>query len=129
VAVEAQREGPGLLASLRRLGSSFVATLHSRAELLTLELERERIRVTRLAVLGVAALFFLALGALTATTFIIVAFWDTQRLVVIGFLTVLYLGIGMGIAVFVKREADRSTRPFSSSVAQLQKDRDKLSGV
>jgi uncharacterized membrane protein YqjE len=129
MAVAGQREGPGLLTSLRRLGSTLVATLHSRAELLTLELERERIRVTRLLVLGVAALFFLALGAFTATIFIIVAFWDSQRLVVIGVLTALYLGIGIGIAVFLKREADGSTRPFSSSVAQLQKDRDKFTGV
>ena len=128
MAAEAQREGPGLLASLRRLGSTIVATLHSRAELFTLELERERIRVTRLLLLGVAALFFLALGALVATIFIIVLFWDSQRLVVIGMLTVLYLGIGIGIAMFAKREADRSTRPFASSVAELQKDRDQVSG-
>ena len=127
MAVEAQREGPGLLASLRRLGSTVVTTVHSRAELFALELERERIRVTRLLLLGVAALFFLALGALAATIFIIVLFWDSQRLVVIGALTALYLGIGIGIAMFAKREADRSTRPFASSVAQLQKDRDKFS--
>ena len=128
MAVEARRDGPGLLASLRRLGSTLVATLHSRAELLTLELERERIRVTRLLLLGVAALFFLALGALTATLFIVVLFWDSQRLVAIGFLTAVYLGIGIGIAVFAKAEAGGSTRPFSSSIAQLEKDRDKFSG-
>jgi uncharacterized membrane protein YqjE len=129
MALEMQREGRGPLASLRRLGSTIVATLHSRAELFTLELQRERLRVARLLLLGVAALFFLALGALTATIFIIVLFWDSQRLLVIGFLTVIYLGLGIGIAMFAKREAERSTRPFSASIAQLKKDRDKLSGA
>ena len=114
----------GLGASLKRFGSSLIAVLHSRAELLSYELARERVSITRLLVLGVAALFFLSLGAITATIFVIVLFWDSQRLVAIGFLAVLYLGIGGGIAVFAQREAGRAKRPFSATVEQLRKDRD-----
>jgi uncharacterized membrane protein YqjE len=114
----------GLGASLKRLGSTLIAVLHSRAELISHELARERVSITRLLVLGVAALFFLALGAITATIFVIVLFWDSQRLIVIGFLTVLYLGIGGGIAVFAQREAGRAKRPFSTTVEQLKKDRE-----
>lgn len=117
----------GLFASLRTLGATLLATFHSRAELLAHELQRERVRVTRLVLLGVASLFFLALGALTATIFVIVLFWDSQRLVVIGFLTVLYLGLGAGIMTYAKREADRSKRPFSASLEQLRQDREQLS--
>ena len=73
-------EPRGLNASLRRLGTTLCATLHSRIELLALELARERTRVTRLVLLGLAALFFLTLGAITATIFVIVLFWDSQRL-------------------------------------------------
>lgn len=113
----------GLFDSLRRLGSTFVATLHSRAELLAHEVERERLRVTRLLLLGIAALFFLALGAITATIFVIVLFWDSQRLVAIGFLTLVYLGIGAGIAMFAKNEASRDSRPFAASLDQLRQDR------
>lgn len=119
----APRSG-GLLASLRRLASAFVATLHSRAELLSHEIERERIRVTRLLLLGVAALFFLALGAITATVFVIVLFWESQRLVVIGFLALLYLGIAGGLALYMKSEAGRAARPFAATVEQLRKDRE-----
>ena len=128
MALATQHEGRGPLASLRRLVTTLVSTLHSRAELFALELQRERVRIGRRLLLGVAALFFLALGALTATIFLIVLFWDSQRLVVIGFLTLLYLGLGVGIAIFAKREAERSTRPFPATIAQLKKDRDKLSG-
>jgi uncharacterized membrane protein YqjE len=115
-----------LLTCLRRLGESLVALLHTRVELFARELERERIRVTRLLLLGVAALFFVALGAVTFTIFIIVLFWDSQRLVAIGFLTVVYLGIGAGIAIFAKGEAQRSAKPFSASVAQLKEDREQF---
>ena len=123
----AEPDTPGLLASLRQLGSALAATLHSRAELLSYELQRERIRATKLLVLGVAAFFFLTLGAITATIFVIVLFWDSQRLVVIGFLTVLYLGLSAGIVAAIKRETARAKRPFSASVEQLRRDREHLS--
>ena len=116
----------GVFASLKRLGSTLAAVFHSRVELLAHELERERIRVTRLLLLGIAAYFFLTLSAITATMFIIVLFWDSQRLVAIGFLTVFYLSIGGGIILFAKREASRAARPFSSTLEQLKKDRDEL---
>ena len=122
----AEARTTGLLGSLRRLGASVVAMLHSRVELLARELERERVRVTRLLVLAMIALFFLALGALTATVFVIALFWDSQRLMVIGFLTLLYLGVGAAVAIFARREALRGARPFSASLAQLEKDREQL---
>ena len=119
-------EPRALSASLRRLGSTLFATLHSRVELLALEYQRERMGVMRLIVLGLAALFFLALGAITATLFVIVLFWDSQRLVAIGFLTLLYFAIGAGIVAFTKREAERIKKPFSASLEELRQDRERF---
>ena len=116
----------GLLVSLRRLGASLFALVHSRIELAALEIAREKTRITRLVLLGIVALFFLGLGAITATIFIIVLFWDSQRLVAIGFLTVLYLGIGAAVLSLVRKEAVESKRPFSVSLEELRKDRDRL---
>jgi uncharacterized membrane protein YqjE len=118
---------PGLLTSLRRLGATVVAVLQTRAELIAREFERERVRVTRLLILGVVGLFFFALGTITFTIFIIVLFWDSQRLVAIGFLTLLYFAIAAGIAIFAKREAARGAKPFSSTIAQLKHDCELLS--
>jgi uncharacterized membrane protein YqjE len=115
---------PGLLVSLRRLGAALSALLHSRFELFTRELQRERIRVTRLLLLGFVALFFFALGMLTLTLFVIVIFWDTHRLAAIGGVTLLYLGIAVGLAVCAKGEAGRAARPFASTLAELKKDRE-----
>lgn len=123
---EPRAPGGGLRSSLRRVGASIAAVVHSRIELAALEFEREKTRITRLVVLGVVALFFLGLGAITATIFIIVLFWDSQRLVAIGFLTVLYIGIGAGMLSLVRKEAVESTRPFSASLEELRKDRDRL---
>jgi uncharacterized membrane protein YqjE len=115
---------PGLFASLRRVGATLIAILQSRVELFAHEIERERVRVTRLLILGVVALFFLALGAVTVTIFVVVLFWDSQRLIAIGFLAALYLAIGGGLALYLKGEASRAARPFSASLEQLRKDRE-----
>lgn len=120
----AEARTPGLIASLRQLGSTVVAILQSRAELLSHELHRERVRLTRMLVLAVVALFFLTLGMITATIFLIVLFWDSQRLVVIGFLTLLYLGIALASALIIKREAAAAKQPFAATVAQLKLDRE-----
>ena len=119
---------PGLTGSLRRLGGALVAMLHSRVELLVRELERERLHLARLLVLTLAALLFLGLGAMTATLFLIVMFWDTHRLGVIGGLTVLYLALGVGIFLYTRNEAARGRRLFSSTVEQLRKDREHFVG-
>ena len=119
---------PGFIASLRRVGSTLAALLHSRVELLAHELERERVRVTRLLLFGVAAVFFLTLGAFTATIFIIVLFWDSQRLVAIGFLALLYFGVGGALLLFARQEASRAARPFSASLEQLRRDREYFTG-
>jgi len=65
---------------------------------------------------------------LTATIFVIVLFWDSQRLAAIGFLTVLYVGIGVGTALYARREAAESKRPFAATLEELRKDRDHLRG-
>lgn len=121
-----QARGRGLLESLRRLRSTFAALFHSRVELFAREFERERTRIVRLAVFALASLFFLALSVLTATLFIVVLFWDSQRLVAIGFLTALYLAIGIGIALYARHDASRGARPFSSTVEQLRQDRQRF---
>lgn len=123
---EPRAPGGGLRLSLRRLGASIAAVVHSRIELAALEIQREKTRIMRLVVFGMVALFFLGLGAITATIFIIVLFWDSQRLVAIGFLTVLYIGIGVGLLSLVRKETTESARPFSVSLEELRKDRDRL---
>ena len=123
-AKQPQPRAPGLLVSLRRLASAFSALLHTRLELLTKEFERERIRVMRLLLIGAVGLFFFALGMLTLTLFVIVIFWDSYRLEAIGAVTLVYLGVAIGLALYAKGEAGRAARPFASTLAELKKDRE-----
>jgi uncharacterized membrane protein YqjE len=115
----------GVLAALRRLGSTTVELLYTRLELVVTELEEERNRILRILVLVVAAGLFLALGIIVLTFFIIIFAWD-NRVLVAGLLTAAYLGIGAVLAVIARDALRTHVRLFAATLAELKKDRDKL---
>lgn len=117
----------GLLASVRTLGSTLIAALQTRLELLVAEVEDERIRLTRLWLLAMVALFLFALSVLTATLFVIVLFWDTHRLLAIGVLFLLFLLSGCAVAWHARKESRAKPRLLSTTLAELAKDREHLS--
>jgi len=116
-----------VLAALRRLAATAVGLLQTRIELLATELEEERARVFRILLLTVAALVFLALGVITLTFLVILLAWDTHRVLAAGLLTAAFLGIGALLALNARNAAKEKTKLFSASLAELAKDRDKLS--
>ncbi len=116
----------GLLASLRNLASTLVEAARTRLALLATEIEEERFWLARLWLLSLVASIFLMLGMFTLTVFLIVLFWETQRLLVIGLLAGLYLAIGTGVAIFARNMAQGRPKLFSASLDELAKDRDQL---
>lgn len=120
------QSGTGLLASVRTAAHTFIAALQTRLELLATEVEEERIRLTRLWLLAMTALFLFVLSVLTATLFIIVVFWDTHRLAAIAVLFLVYLIGGFIVAWYARKEAHAHPRLFSASIRELAKDRERL---
>lgn len=117
---------PGVLAALRRLTGNAVALLHTRLELLIVEIEEERTRFVRIVVLSVIAGFFLSIGVVTLTIFIILLAWETHGLLAAGLLAALYFGIGIALALTVRKLSKARSKLFSSSLAELKRDRDEL---
>lgn len=118
--------GKGLLESLTTLAATLVAVAHTRLDLLSANLEEEREHVISLLGTMLAALFCLGVGAVLATILLVVAFWDTHRLLVLGTLAGFFLAAGMaawGVAMYKVRTKPRL---FSASLAELLKDRQQL---
>jgi len=118
--------GGGLFSTLKTAAATLLAAVHTRFELLAAEVEEERVRLLRLALFALIALFFLALGVVMATLFVVVLFWDSQRLLVIGLLTVVYVTAGAVVAQVARREAQGRGRLFAASLGELKKDRERL---
>lgn len=117
---------PGLLASLRNLAATAVGILQTRLELLATEVEEERLRVLQIVFWAVIAVFFLVLGVLMVTLFFVVLFWDTHRVLVTGMSAALYLMLAVAIGLAVRSKARAKSKLFSASLAELAKDRERL---
>ena len=116
----------GLLAALRRLATTVVDLLRTRLGLLAAELEEERGRIVHFLVLAVSAGFFLALGIVSLTFFVILVAWETRPVLVAGLLTAAYLAIGVVLAVKARNIIFIKSKLFSASLEELRKDRDDL---
>jgi uncharacterized membrane protein YqjE len=123
---EEEREGGGLMDSVRRLAATAVGLVETRLEIVVTELEEEKLRLRQTLILAVVAGFCLAVAALLAVMLVVVIFWDTHRLAAIGALLALFLG-GAGWAVnAVLRQARGRTRLFEVTLGELRKDRERL---
>jgi uncharacterized membrane protein YqjE len=116
----------GLLESLTILAGTLVAIAHTRLDLLSVDLEEERAHLFSLLALTLAALFCLGIGVVLATILLVVAFWDTHRLLALGALAGFYLVIGMGVWAFALHKARTKPRLFAASLSELFKDRQQL---
>ena len=74
----------GLLDSLRNLARTFIAIVQTRIEIFASEIDEERTRLARIAVLAAVAALCIALSVILLVFFLVVLFWDTNRLVAIG---------------------------------------------
>ena len=118
----------GLLESLRNLARTFLAIVQTRIEIFASEIDEERTRLARIAVLAAVAALCIALAVILLVFFLVVLFWDTNRLLAIGVLAGVF-AIG-GIAACLGLRAAISQRPkfLSATLAELRKDRTKLEG-
>lgn len=109
---------------LRRMLSSIVSLMHTRLELIGIELAEERDRLIAVLFLGLAAAIFAMMALISLTALIAVAFWDTYRWQVLAAITIVY-GIGALIcALKVRSSLHGATIVFQATLNEFEKDRD-----
>lgn len=116
----------GLLTSLKNLTVTLIAIIHTRLELLSTDLEEGRERFISLLAIAFVSLFSLCFGAVLLTILIVVVFWDTHRLLVLGSLTGLFLLVGTVLGGIVVRRLKSMPRMFEASLAELIKDHQEI---
>lgn len=117
----------GLLGSIKNLAATLVAVARTRLQLLANEIEEEKLRLARLGLLSILAVFFFALGIIFLTLLVVVLFWDSNRILVIGGFAVIYLLLGIGLGMVVLKRAGARSRLFEASLRELAKDSERLS--
>ena len=114
---------PRLAESLHGIVDAGLQTVQTRLELLAVELQEEKLRLTGLALNTVLAGLLLGFGLMFLLVFLTVLFWEEHRLLALGISTVICL-IGGLLAASKAAHAFRSgTKLFSASLAELTRDR------
>jgi len=117
-----------ILESLKRLARTAVELVRTRLELLSLDVEEAKLRFLSILLAGAVAFACLTLGAIIGAFWLVVAFWDTHRMLVLGLLTGAFLGGGLLALAVVVAKVRRGPRLFAASLGELEKDRDALGG-
>ena len=79
-----------------------------------------------LVILALVALFCLGIGVVLATILLVVAFWDTHRLLVLGSLVGFFLAMSLAMGAFALHKVRSKPRLFAASMSELAKDRQQL---
>lgn len=123
-----ERARPRLAESLRGLLGSGLQIVQTRLELLALEVQEEKLRLTGLIINAVLCGLLLGFGIVFLMIFLTVLFWDEHRLLALGIGTAICL-LGGAIAGFRVAGAFRGgSQLFSASLAELRLDREAVGG-
>ena len=118
----------GLFASFKILVTSLVAITHTRLDLLLTDFEEDRLRLLGILSQTLVGLFCLGVGLVLASILLVVAFWETHRLLVLGSLAAFFVASGLITLAFVIDKIRAKPKLFASSLAELLKDWQQLNG-
>ena len=111
---------------MKVLAASLLAIAHTRLELFSTEIDEQRAWLGSMLVWALVALFCAGVGVVLATLFVVMALWDTHRLLALGIPAILFL-LGAGLAwLAVLGKARARPRLFEASLVELSKDRKEL---
>jgi uncharacterized membrane protein YqjE len=117
-----------LSSALRNLGLSAIGLAQTRIELLATEWEEERARLTRICIALAMMLCFVLLTIVAIGAFIVVAFWDSHRLLALGMVGGSF-ALGAVVSGLIAASAlARKPRLFAGTLAALDADRVAITG-
>jgi uncharacterized membrane protein YqjE len=121
-------EASGLFGSLRRLLATLLGIVSTRIELLANEWEEERLRLVRMILFALLAVFCFCMGMVLLTILIVVLFWRDNALLAAALLGGVYFAAAALFGWLLLRLLRQRTTLFSASLAELHKDRHQLGG-
>jgi uncharacterized membrane protein YqjE len=125
---EQSRTRGGLGGAASRLAASLLGLVRTRLELASVELTEERDRVQYQLTMLVVALAMFMFALLFAATWIIVYFWDTNRLTAIAVVALVFAAAGGALLMLRSQAARGAPMPFAATIAEFERDRAALAG-
>jgi len=112
--------------SSKRLGAAVLGLLHGHVELFGIELQEQKARTLSLLLFAGLALVFALLLLVALSALVLVLLWDSYRLAGVIGLCVFYAAAALLCGVRLKAAVFDESSPFSSTLEELAKDRERL---
>lgn len=113
----------GLFSAAGSFIDGILASAQNRLQLLSVELQEEKLRLVQIFIWVAAAVFagMMTLALLTVT--LVSFFWDTARVTALTGATLFY-AVGFGVLCWqFRRYLERQTKPFEATLGELGRDR------
>ncbi|HET6619501.1 MAG TPA: phage holin family protein [Dongiaceae bacterium] len=116
------RATDGIVRSARRMLAILVSMARTRLNLLAIEIMQEKSRLWLLLILTALAMLFAFMALLTLSLFVVVAFWDANRLLAIGCLFAFYVAAVVVTLVVLRQKSKIGSNLFAGTLGELAKD-------
>jgi uncharacterized membrane protein YqjE len=123
-----QSSARGLGGATARLGASLLGLVRSRLELASVELAEERDRVQYQVGSLVAAIAMFLFALAFVAMWVVVYFWDTNRLTAIAGVAIVFGAAGAALLMWRSQAARSAPTPFAATIAEFERDRAALAG-
>ena len=121
-------DNAGSFDALRRLGAAVVALGRIKLELVALEWQDEKARITQLLLLATLGSLLVGFALIALALTITVALWDTPQRLLALIVTTVVLGAGALASVWRIVVLLRGPSPLAGSVSELKRDEAALRG-
>ncbi len=115
-----------MLGSVRELARTLLSIVETRARLAASELEEQAVRLVEIAIWFALAILFLSVALVFFSLLVLIAFWDSHRMLAAGTLAIVYLAVGIGAMLLARTRLRERPPLFSATLEELGKDVEQL---
>jgi uncharacterized membrane protein YqjE len=120
------RPALGVMDSVRTTLATTAKVIRTRLEIISTELEEQREWMQHLVLLAVAGLFFVSMGLVMLTFFVVTLFWDSHPVAVTGAFAGIYLAMGIWAVLTFRAKIKARPKMFQTTTEELAKDETQL---
>jgi len=113
----------GFLSSLHSLADSLLGTVQDRIELVSVELQEEKLRLIQIFIWICAAVFSAVMAVAFISITLVYLFWESARLAALGGLALFYTAALVITIVSFRRYLARQPKPFATTIQEIKGDR------
>lgn len=117
---------PSPSSTVRSAVRTLLSFAETRARLAANEFEEQLLRLLEVAAWAVAAVFFFAIAVLLVSLFIVLVFWDSNRILAAGLLAGLFISGGAISIVMVRSCLAARPKFLAATLAEFEKDRQRM---